>query len=99
MTAMDLEDLLKTRTVFVPDNAVLYLFVLDTAQQLRNEKQGNTISKIFSSNPNWVGQKVSVLPKDDTKGTPVEVIIELEKSLQPDQMEFHYFNVVEVEEF
>jgi hypothetical protein len=97
--ATDLEDLLKMRTIYVHERAVLYLLVLDTSQKLREENLGFTISKIFSSNPFWVGKSVKVLPDPTTNEISKTVTVELDKSLQPDQMEVVYYDAFEVKDF
>lgn len=99
MTATDLEYLLKERVVKVPNKAVLYLFVLDLAQTLQGVKPGNTISLIFSSNPYWTDEEVSVLPSPLAKEDQKKVEIELDTALKLDEIKIVYFNPYEVEEF
>lgn len=99
MTATDLEYLLKERVVEVPNKVVLYLFILDLAQTLQAEKPGNTISRIFSSNPYWTDEEVSVLPSPLAKEVQKKIEIELDTALKLDEVKVVYFNPYEVEEF
>lgn len=99
MTASDLEYLLKEKVVDVPVEANLYLFILDQAQALRNERPGFTISQIESSDDTWVGKSVAILPDPRSGEISKSIRIQPKVGLKPRQLKIIYFDVKEVEEF
>lgn len=98
-TVSDLEYLLKEKVVTVLKGAALYLEVLEAAQNLREDNNGNTIAQIFSSNPYWVDEEVAVLPSPLAEDQPKRVVVELDLALKNSELKIVYYNAFEVRDF
>jgi hypothetical protein len=94
-----LEDLIKSKTLKYPIEAVLYLFVLTEIAKLKGECPGATVTKIYAKNTQHVGREVSVLSNPLTPQRLVRVIILLDSKLAEDEIKFEYYDTFEVAEF
>jgi hypothetical protein len=103
MPTTDIEELLMTKNVFLLPEAVLSLAVLDQAQILRFQNHGLTILRIESSNHEWVGKEVSILPNPIPNPSFVElkhsVRIQPIAGLKQLELKIYYYDAFEVEKF
>ena len=99
MPVTDLEELLKDKIVALDPTSRLYLAILVQAQILRDEKPGMTIARIESSNHDWVGKNVAVLPDPRSGDLTKTLRIQPVAGLKQLELKIFYYDANEVERF
>lgn len=99
MSAQNLEELLKEKTITITHPLLLFIIVLTESRNLRNEGKLYTVNQVLANNESWAGLEVHVLSENPNTNVLKDLRIVHDPNLKPDELKIIYYDPEEVKEF